>query len=137
MDNLRNSAGDIALSLNNEACYTLIRDAGIRSGVCTVRYALGDQSSSSVELLLALLSSKGVSSDSPLSLVLKATDFTAAGSTDTYLTTPLKYTKDKYGQEICVVKVDDEEEVGVMMGWERDISEYASISILNSLFDAR
>lgn len=134
MDNLRNSAGDIALSLNNEACYTLIRDAGIRSGMFAVKYVFGNQSSCPVELLLALLSSKGVSSDSPLSLVLKATDFTAAGSTDTYLTTPLKYTKDKYGQEICVVEVDDEEEVGVMMGWERDISEHAPICIFKFPF---
>lgn len=33
VDNLGNGAGDIALSLNNEPCYALIRDAGLRSGV--------------------------------------------------------------------------------------------------------
>lgn len=82
-----------------------------------------DHSLASSELLLALLSSKGPSADSALSLVLKATDFTAAGSTDTYLSTPLQYKTDEHGQEICVVKVNDEEEVGVMMGWEREISE--------------
>lgn len=32
VDNQHNSPGDIALSLNNEGCYTIIRDAGIRSG---------------------------------------------------------------------------------------------------------
>lgn len=32
VDNLHNTAGDVALSLNNEECYTIIRDAGIRSG---------------------------------------------------------------------------------------------------------
>ncbi|KIP04871.1 hypothetical protein PHLGIDRAFT_75195 [Phlebiopsis gigantea 11061_1 CR5-6] len=103
VDNLHNTAGDIALSMNNDSCYTIIRDAGIRS-----------------ELLLALLSSKGPTKNSALSLVLKATDFTAAGSTDTYLKTPLEFKKDKNGQEICVVRADDEE-VGVMMGWETEI----------------
>lgn len=33
VDNLENTAGDIALSLNDGASYNLIRDAGIRSGV--------------------------------------------------------------------------------------------------------
>jgi hypothetical protein len=32
VDKLQNTAGDIALSLNNEPCYTAIRDAGIRAG---------------------------------------------------------------------------------------------------------
>ena len=32
MDNLHNTAGDIVLSLSTEKCYTIIRDAGIRSG---------------------------------------------------------------------------------------------------------
>jgi protein arginine N-methyltransferase 2 len=34
VDNLKNTAGDIALSFNDEETYTLIRDAGIRSGSC-------------------------------------------------------------------------------------------------------
>lgn len=33
VDNLHNTAGDIALSLNNDECYQIIRDAGIRSGL--------------------------------------------------------------------------------------------------------
>ena len=32
VDNLGNTAGDIALSLNNEKCYRLIRDSGLRTG---------------------------------------------------------------------------------------------------------
>lgn len=32
VDNLHCTAGDIALSLNNETCYQIIREAGIRSG---------------------------------------------------------------------------------------------------------
>ena len=35
VDHLQNTAGDIALSFNNELIYTLIRDAGIRSGALT------------------------------------------------------------------------------------------------------
>lgn len=37
VDNLHNTAGDIVLSMNNEACYNIIRDAGIRSGkLCSI-----------------------------------------------------------------------------------------------------
>lgn len=32
VDKLQNTAGDIALSFNNDKIYTLIRDAGIRAG---------------------------------------------------------------------------------------------------------
>ncbi|EIW63412.1 protein-arginine N5-methyltransferase [Trametes versicolor FP-101664 SS1] len=104
VDNLHNTAGDVALSLNNEKCYTIIRDAGIRS-----------------EMLLTLLSKRASAASSPMSLILKATDTTPAGSTDAFLSTRLEYTTDQHGQEICLVKVADEEEVGVMMGWERGI----------------
>jgi len=34
VDNLGNTAGDIALSLNNIECYNLVRDAGVRTGEC-------------------------------------------------------------------------------------------------------
>ncbi|KAH9944512.1 uncharacterized protein BXZ73DRAFT_39729 [Epithele typhae] len=102
VDKLHNTAGDIALSLNNETAYTIIRDAGIRS-----------------ELLLRVLAKHSPAANSPLALILKATDNTAAGSTDTFLATKLQYVTDEQGQEVCVVKVGHEEEVGVMMGWER------------------
>lgn len=36
VDHLQNTAGDVALSLNNEACYTIIRDAGLRAGVLRI-----------------------------------------------------------------------------------------------------
>ena len=36
VDHLHNTAADIALSMNNEGCYRVIRDAGIRSGESTV-----------------------------------------------------------------------------------------------------
>lgn len=36
VDYLKNTAGDIALSFNNEAIYRVIRDAGIRSGASKV-----------------------------------------------------------------------------------------------------
>ncbi|KAI0705002.1 S-adenosyl-L-methionine-dependent methyltransferase [Cerioporus squamosus] len=81
-------------------------DAGIRS-----------------ELLLTLLAKRAPAADSPLNLILKATDTTPAGSTDAFLSTKLEYTKDEHGQDICLVKVNDSEEVGVMMGWERGIMQ--------------
>ena len=82
-----------------------------------------------IELLLTLLASKRSLSDSPLSLVLRASDTTAAGSTEEFLKSPLKFTRDEHGQEICLLKVNDDEEVGVMMGWEHGISEYMVQSI--------
>ncbi|EGO25456.1 hypothetical protein SERLADRAFT_361134 [Serpula lacrymans var. lacrymans S7.9] len=93
VDNLQNTAADIALSLNNQECYTLIRDAGIRSG------------------------------GTPSSFVIRDTDDSAAGSTDAFISSKLRFTKDEFGQEICLLKLKDDE-VGVMMGWEREISEF-------------
>lgn len=75
------------------------------------------------ELLLTLLSSRAPPPTSSLSMVLKATDTTAAGSPEAFLASKLKFTTDDRGQEICLLKVSDGEEVGVMMGWERGISE--------------
>lgn len=75
-----------------------------------------------LELLLSLLSSRNIPSESPLSLVLKATDETSAGSTDAFLSSHLRFTQDEHGQDICLLSVE-EDEVGVMMGWERDISK--------------
>lgn len=106
MDNQKNSAGDIALSFNDEDTYLVIRDAGIRS-----------------EMLLAILNaSGGASASSPNVLRLQNTDTTATGSTDAFLASKLTFKQDEYGQEICVVKSGDEE-VGVMMGWETPIME--------------
>ncbi|KDQ21143.1 hypothetical protein BOTBODRAFT_25572 [Botryobasidium botryosum FD-172 SS1] len=101
VDGLGNTAADIALSLNNEACYRIIRDAGIRS-----------------EFLLSVLKSR---SQDLASVFLKAEDSTAAGSSETYLASQLRYTADENGQEICLVETSPGEEVGVMMGWEKPI----------------
>ena len=54
-------------------------------------------------------------------LVLQTTDPTAAGSTDEFLQSKLSFRVDEHGQEVCFVK-SAEEEVGVMMGWEKPIS---------------
>jgi len=47
-------------------------------------------------------------------------DSTAAGSVDAFLSSKLRFTKDERGQDICKLKVGDEE-IGVMMGWEQGI----------------
>lgn len=73
-----------------------------------------------LELLLDLISSKP---SLPASIVLRAQDDTASGSTEAFLASKLHYTRDEHGQEICLLREEDKE-VGVMMGWERDISEY-------------
>ncbi|TRM69857.1 S-adenosyl-L-methionine-dependent methyltransferase [Schizophyllum amplum] len=104
-DNMKNTAGDIALSFNNARIYTLIRDAGIRA-----------------EMLQSLLGSRSVE-DSSSNLVIRAQDETGAGSTEEFLKSKLRYTKDAHGQEICMLKINDDEEVGVMMGWERGIMQ--------------
>lgn len=59
----------------------------------------------------------------PASIFLRAEDDTAAGSTEVFLSSKLHYTRDEHGQEICLLREGDKE-IGVMMGWEREISEY-------------
>ncbi|KAL5523538.1 hypothetical protein ACEPAG_7711 [Sanghuangporus baumii] len=113
VDNLGNTAGDVALSLNNEECYRSIRDAGLRS-----------------EYLLAHLSSKKTPITSSSSIILRADDTTAAGSPSEFLNSRLIFKKNDHGQEVCLVKAGDEE-VGVMMGWERDIMQ----ETVNRLFE--
>ncbi|KZT52886.1 hypothetical protein CALCODRAFT_440917 [Calocera cornea HHB12733] len=101
VDNLGNTAGDIAISRNEEGTYTLIRDAGLRS-----------------ELLLNLLASHSA---------LKVLDPTPAGDLESFLASRLVYRQDGAGQEVCAVVVQDADgrdvQVGVMMGWERRIME--------------
>lgn len=104
VDNLGNTAGDIALSMNDESIYSLIRDAGIRS-----------------ELLLTTLSSGSEPPQSRSALIINDEDTSAVGSTDAYLASNLQYIVDAYGQEICLLKLQDGSTVGVMMGWEREI----------------
>ena len=74
------------------------------------------------ELLLALVSSKSSLVEAPPS-VFRQGDTSAVGSTDAFLASRLQYTKDANGQEICLLKLEHGEEVGVMMEWERDISK--------------
>ncbi|KAJ7188177.1 arginine methyl transferase [Mycena filopes] len=99
------TAGDIALSFNNEEIYTIIRDAGIRA-----------------ELVLALLSSRGSSAASGSAMILRPIDDSAAASTDAFLCSKLRFTVDDHGQDTCMLNVDGEE-IGVMMGWENIIME--------------
>lgn len=88
---------------SSQDAYRLIRDAGIRS-----------------EFLLGVLDKKQIELSS---LVLKATDDTVMGSTDKFLDSKLRYVKDERGQEICMAMTENGLEVGVMMGWEKPISE--------------
>lgn len=83
---------------------------------CTVIEALP-------ELLLALVSSGSSLTETPSSLVIRDKDTSAVGSTDAFLASRLHYTKDASGQDICLLKLEDGGQVGVMMGWERDISK--------------
>ncbi|KAJ7901889.1 arginine methyl transferase [Mycena olivaceomarginata] len=117
-DYLRNTAGDIALSFNNEEIYTIIRDAGIRA-----------------ELVLALLSSRNTS-DSASAMILRSTDNTAAASTDTFLSSKLRFTVDEHGQDICMLDDVDGDEIGVMMGWEKNIMQETIDTLFQSLSPA-
>ncbi|TFL04392.1 hypothetical protein BDV98DRAFT_524447 [Pterulicium gracile] len=105
IDSLNNTAADIALSMNNAKIYEHVRNAGIRS-----------------EMLLTLLSTKSSLNDTESTMILKSEDDTAAGSSDEYLSSKLTFKTDEYGQDICVVNAG-EDEVGVMMGWEKEIME--------------
>ncbi|TDL24307.1 arginine methyl transferase [Rickenella mellea] len=103
VDNLGITAGDICLSLNNEPCYRIICDAGIRS-----------------EYMLSLLASRGLQPEAQSSLLLRSNDATAAGSSSEFFSSRLRFTTDTNGQEICFVSAGGQE-IGVMMGWEREI----------------
>lgn len=105
VDHSNHTAGDIALSFNNAEIYTLIRDAGIRS-----------------EMLLAILSNDDSTESDPATLVLRAKDDTAAGSSTAFLSSNLRFTKDVHGQDVCYVDAGGQE-VGVMMGWEKKIMQ--------------
>lgn len=73
-------------------------------------------------MLQSLLGSRAPES-SPSNLVIRGEDDTGAASTEEFLKSKLRYTKDEHGQEICMLKIKEDEEVGVMMGWERGIME--------------
>jgi len=114
VDFLQNTAADIALSFNNEVIYSRIRNAGIRA-----------------ELLFTLLTSQGSSPDQSSDLVLRPANTTAAASTEAFLSSRLKFTKDPHGQEICLLDVGDQE-IGVMMGWESEIMQETVIKLCNN-----
>lgn len=71
-------------------------------------------------MLLAMLS--GQDNDDPSNIILQEKDDTAAGSNTTFLSSNLRFTKDESGQDVCFVDAGDQQ-VGVMMGWEREIME--------------
>lgn len=50
---------------------------------------------------------------------------------DAFLNAHLRFTTDEHGQEVCLVNTgkNEDEEVGVMMGWERGISELTQFQI--------
>jgi hypothetical protein len=75
----------------------------------------------SAELLLNALSLRKENNHDQFALVLQRDDNTAFGSTDVYLSSKLRFGVDASSQEVCYVQSDGEE-VGVMMGWEREIS---------------
>lgn len=53
-------------------------------------------------------------------MILRETDSTATGSTDVFLSSKLRFIRDASDQDICMLGVG-QDEVGVMMGWERGI----------------
>ena len=83
------------------------------------------------ELLLHAMNTQGTSpgGEREGTLVLQTTDATAAGSTDKFLNSKLSFRVDEHGQEVCFV-TSGEEEVGVMMGWEKPISGYINLEFL-------
>ncbi|KAH9985980.1 S-adenosyl-L-methionine-dependent methyltransferase [Russula compacta] len=119
-DNSGSTAGDIALSQNDEESYQAIRDAGIRSGLFPFSFSVTLLNVPlNIELILQLLASRGAEADG---LVLKEEGHTALNSTDKFLSSRLIYTTDAHGQDICILQSGDTE-IGVMMGWEHGIMQ--------------
>lgn len=75
------------------------------------------------ELLRALIASKSPLEEAPSSVIIRSDDTSPVASTDAFLSSHLRYTVDAKGQEICLLTLEDGEQVGVMMGWEREISK--------------
>lgn len=75
---------------------------------------------------------KPVESDSSTTLILRDIDETAAGSSESFLSSRLRYTKDETSQDICFVNVNGED-IGVMMGWETPIMLETVQSVYDSL----
>ena len=136
MDYLQNTAGDIALSYNDDEIYCAIRNEGIRSGTLVQLQSLSIWSWRKLaELLLNLLSSRGEPPpNSSANMIFQETDETAAGTSVNFLSSELRYTKDEFGQDICCVNVDGED-IGVMMGWETPIMSETVQFIYDSIAD--
>ncbi|KAF8322254.1 arginine methyl transferase [Clavulina sp. PMI_390] len=109
------TAADIALSLNYNDAFRMIRDAGVRS-----------------EFVLRVLEKKDIE---PTSLVLKSGDSSILDSNESFLKTRLRYVTDERGQEICLAQTEEGKEVGVMMGWEKPIMEATISHVLKELSD--
>lgn len=135
MDALGNTAADIALSLNNAECYAMLAS----ERVCQILSVFANNIDAGLEILLRVLADKAEADvdmtgddDKASEIVgdsgairIKAQDSTAAGSTGTFLDTKLVFKTDERGQEICVVQAG-EDEVGVMMGWETNVSAFST-----------
>ena len=65
--------------------------------------------------------------DPPAALLIRTTDDDdkPTNAPDAFLNARIHFTTDGHGQELCLVKTgkNKDEVVGVMMGWERGISE--------------
>ena len=65
--------------------------------------------------------------DPPAALLIRTTDDDdkPTNAPDAFLNARIRFTTDGHGQEGCLVKTgkSKDEEVGVMMGWERGIGE--------------
>jgi hypothetical protein len=84
------------------------------------------------EMLLTLLSQKNQMLQAPSTLLLKTSESTAAGDTHIFLSSKLQFQKDARGQDVCLVDTGSEV-VGVMMGWESEISECGSLNAVHLL----
>lgn len=134
VDACGNTAGDVALSLNDEECYRLIRDAGIRSEfllhLLDTRAQDEDEEMEEPSTISSIQDigadsysdTKGIKRRKGNTLVLRAEDSTPAGSTEAFLNAKLTFATNKQGQDLCLVD-SGSEQVGVMMGWERPIME--------------
>lgn len=84
------------------------------------------------EYLLSHLSSRKMEVHSPSAILLRSSDLSAAGSSTEFLKTHLTFRTDASGQEVCLVEADGEE-IGVMMGWERGLSEFGTSFVLQAI----
>ncbi|KAK4694096.1 type IV protein arginine methyltransferase, partial [Phenoliferia sp. Uapishka_3] len=130
-DNLGNTAGDLAYSLNEGDAYEALLAEGVRSEL--IKSAMEEAAKASKTAATA--SDDEMDGDDEVEGEEDEAEpkLSTASDNETFLKSSLIFTTDKSGQEICV----DKEGNGVMMGWEKGIMQATVKAILEDFLERK